>query len=268
MIIEQLIDGSSLTHTEQSIANYILDAKNDISQLTSYELAKNSYTSQTAVIRLYKKFGLKNFREFISLLVIERNEYLKHNMSSTDMPSQYFTSLKDIQNTISVLYSEGIFRTNLTLDANVVTRLCNRIFSSRIIDIYGFGITESLSNTLAFKLQSLGFYVQCHSGINRHYLDTIDQHNVTILISQTGSNPNVEELAQIMKHKKNYTVGLLGHKNDDIIDNLDDYLLFEARSFTDIDSMYGTLTGNYLIDVIYAHLIYRKQISDLALTKE
>ncbi|MFQ7173555.1 MAG: MurR/RpiR family transcriptional regulator [Thomasclavelia ramosa] len=81
MIIEHLLDDNNLTNTEKSIAQFLLNKDQKINNLTSSELGKQSYTSQAAVTRLYKKLGFNNFREFLSTLILERNDYLKYNIS-------------------------------------------------------------------------------------------------------------------------------------------------------------------------------------------
>ena len=71
MIIEHLLDDNNLTNTEKSIAQFLLNKDQKINNLTSSELGKQSYTSQAAVTRLYKKLGFNNFREFLSTLILE-----------------------------------------------------------------------------------------------------------------------------------------------------------------------------------------------------
>ena len=70
MIIEHLLDDNNLTNTEKSIAQFLLNKDQKINNLTSSELGKQSYTSQVAVTRLYKKLGFNNFREFLSTLIL------------------------------------------------------------------------------------------------------------------------------------------------------------------------------------------------------
>ena len=90
MIIEHFLDESHLTESDKSIARYLLDENNNIKELTSSELGRRTYTSQSAVTRLYKKLGFKNYREFISTIIIERHDYYKHKSINDKHPAQYF----------------------------------------------------------------------------------------------------------------------------------------------------------------------------------
>ena len=154
MIIEHLLDDNNLTNTEKSIAQFLLNKDQKINNLTSSELGKQSYTSQAAVTRLYKKLGFNNFREFLSTLILERNDYLKYNDLPTEHPEQYFTSLEDTEKVIASLYEKAMIQTNRLLDKNVVNRVCNRILSASFIDIYGIGLSDTIAKEMCFKLQS------------------------------------------------------------------------------------------------------------------
>lgn len=82
MIIEHLLDDNNLTNTEKSIAQFLLNKDQKINNLTSSELGKQSYTSQAAVTRLYKKLGFNNFREFLSTLILEKEMIILNIMIS------------------------------------------------------------------------------------------------------------------------------------------------------------------------------------------
>lgn len=197
MIIEKLLNKDLLTENEKSIAAYILDRNNDIENLTSLELGEHSYTSQAAVIRLYKKLGLKSYREFLSKIVIERNEYFKLREIDKDTLANYLDTHSDVSGTISKLYTQTMIQTNVLIDQNAVSRICNRIIHAQMIDIYGVGISETLAKQMVFQLQSLGLNCCYHDGINNNYIKN-SSHNkrVAILITLTGINETIYHIAK------------------------------------------------------------------------
>lgn len=264
MIIEHLLDDNNLTNTEKSIAQFLLNKDQKINNLTSSELGKQSYTSQAAVTRLYKKLGFNNFREFLSTLILERNDYLKYNDLPTEHPEQYFTSLEDTEKVIASLYEKAMIQTNRLLDKNVVNRVCNRILSASFIDIYGIGLSYTIAKEMCFKLQSLGLPCSYQNGINIKYIDNMQQHqsNVSILITTTGDNNLIKEIAKILKNRNVYTVGILGKKGKDLIQLCHDYLLFDTSLFEDIDSLCATFSAEYVINILYATLLYRLELSN------
>ncbi|MCD7949673.1 MAG: hypothetical protein LUG12_05380 [Erysipelotrichaceae bacterium] len=79
MIIDQLKDEKNLTDSEKLIAHYLLDESNNINNMASTHLAKATFTSQSTVVRLYQKMGFKSYREFMTILAVEREDYFKSN---------------------------------------------------------------------------------------------------------------------------------------------------------------------------------------------
>ena len=96
-------------------------------------------------------------------------------------------------------------------------------------------------------------------GINIKYIDNMQQHqsNVSILITTTGDNNLIKEIAKILKNRNVYTVGILGKKGKDLIQLCHDYLLFDTSLFEDIDSLCATFSAEYVINILYATLLYR-----------
>ena len=88
------------------------------------------------------------------------------------------------------------------------------------------------------------------------------QSNVSILITTTGDNNLIKEIAKILKNRNVYTVGILGKKGKDLIQLCHDYLLFDTSLFEDIDSLCATFSAEYVINILYATLLYRLELSN------
>lgn len=260
MIIEQLFERENFTDTDNAIASYLLDKEHDIHNLTSSELGKKSYTSQSAVVRFYKKLGLKNYQEFITILVLERNEYYKYNNDYEQQPHLYFTGIKDTENVLKLLYSQAIDKTNVLLNSNVITRVCNRISSANIVDVYGMGIAASLSMQMTYKLQSLGIYSISHHHLNRAYIDGIKEKNTHVSIFFILSEQDEDWVKEIeyLLSKHMYVVVIMKNSIKLKLSEVDK-ILFHSHAFADIDSIYSLFAGEYIINLIYSTLIYRKQ---------
>lgn len=260
MIIEQLLAEDNLTVSEKQIAHFILNKDHAIEHLTSSQLGEKSLSSQSSVIRLYKKLGFKTYREFLAALIIERNEYFKIQ----DMPhkhlSHYFTSFKDIQQTISRLYAEAMINTNFLINQNDIIRVCNRIMSATSIDIYGCGISDTIAKQMAFKLQSLGLPCAFQNGLNHHYIQKLNEKsNISILITLTGQNESILHFAKVLNERHVYTVAIMGRDSEELKHLCQDCLQFFSNKYDDIDVMCATFTAEYVVNMIYAILISRIQ---------
>lgn len=260
MIIENLINENNLTETEKHLAHYLLDKNNDLEGITSTELGKRSFTSQPAVTRLYKKLGLKTFREFISILLLERNEYFKIRDFSFQSPISFCSSYEETQKTISVLYAQIITRTNLLIDKNMMVRICNRLLNATSVDIYGMGMNDTLAKQFHFQLQSLGIYSVYQNGFNLNYIKNMQNQfsNVSIFIQLSELSTDTLHILNELKKKNIYTVGIMGKKYKDL-NICQDVIVFDDNMDDELGFMCSFFAAEYIINVIFSMLLYRYQ---------
>lgn len=267
MIIEKLIDEEGLSESEKQIARFILNKDNNIADLTSTELGKKSFSSQSTVIRLYKNLGIKTYREFISRLVIERNEFFKSHDLSVQDPNQCFSSYEDIQSTISNLYTKIMIKINLGIEKNTITRVCNRIMNAKSIDIFGTGMSDTLTKQLGFKLHTLGITVTDYNGLNYLYLQNItDTSKITIIISLIKSDDVILKIAKAIKEKNLYMVAICNKNDSALIDLANDCLTFEDNEFEPLNVMTTFFAVEYIENLIFSLLVSRYQV-DISLPK-
>jgi len=259
MIIEKLIDEKGLSESEKQIARFILNKENNIADLTSTELGKRSFSSQSTVIRLYKKLGMKTYREFISKLIIERNEFFKsHNLTVQD-PSECFSSYEDIQSTISNLYTKTVIKTNLSIDKNTIIRVCNRIMNAKSIDIFGTGMSDTQAKQMTFKLHALGITAINYNGLNYLYIHNMTDvsSKIAIIISLIEADDVILEIANAMKEKNIYTVAICDKNDIALKEVVNDCLTFEKNDFESFNIMSTFFAVEYIIDLIFSLLVSR-----------
>lgn len=243
--------------------NIYLIKKNNIENLTSTELGNRSYSSQSTVIRLYKKLGLNNYREFMTKLAIEKKEYRRAEDILNGLPFQKFASYEDTKNTVIQLYEKILIETNLLIDQNTMIRISNRLMSASSIDIYGIGISGNVAEQMAFKLQSTGCCSNCsyQNGLNYYYIQNMNnyQSNVSVLFSLTGSNETMLNIAKILKEKGIYTISITAKTETELIQLCQENLFFGNLDYQNIDVMCSIFAAEYLVNFIYSLIISKRQ---------
>ena len=63
MILKQLEKDYKLNENDLFIARYILEHSEEIPLLSSHQLAKETFTSPTAIIRFVKKLGFESYND-------------------------------------------------------------------------------------------------------------------------------------------------------------------------------------------------------------
>lgn len=267
MIIEKLLNEKELTEAEKCIAKYVLQKENNIENITSTELGKRSFTSQSSVIRLYKKLGIKTYREFLSILLLERNEYFKVTDISNEELFPLFASYEDAQNTLASIYQQTIVNTNLVLNKNALIRLCNRLMTASAVDVYGTGISNTMAKQLTYKLLSLGLPCSFQPDINEAYLDskTDTKSNISILLSLTQNNKSIINIAKELNRRGLSVFSISDKSEEKLSKNCNDQLYFNNSKYTgrveydDVYVMCSLFAAGYIIDLIYSILLYRKK---------
>lgn len=256
MVVEKLKSKENFTYSEKLIADYLLDTQNKIENLTSTELGKVSFTSQSAVIRLYKKLGLSTFRQFITLVAIEKKEYLKSLNELTNQPSQTFTSYEATQKTMMNLYQKIINETDFSLNKNNVIRLCNRLTYASSIDIYAIGNASTLAKQLTFQLQTLGKTAIYHHSFNQSYIQNMTEVKSTLSIIVTTSQIN-EDMMQMIRNLKEHHIYVTTIQVASFGNTMEcsDAITAAISYYDDLDIICSHISLEYIIHFIIAILI-------------
>lgn len=64
LILEKIAQDYRLNDNDLYLAQYIIDHSDEVIHLSTHQLAKNTYTSATAVVRFVKKLGFVSYNDF------------------------------------------------------------------------------------------------------------------------------------------------------------------------------------------------------------
>lgn len=83
-LLDKLQATNNLTANEQRIASFILGHIDEVPQMTIEDLAKKTYTSHSAIVRLAKKLDYDGFKEFKAEIVeiVYRNLHKIDNVNA------------------------------------------------------------------------------------------------------------------------------------------------------------------------------------------
>ncbi len=261
MIIEKLKYSENLTDSEKQIAQYLLDEANHIDYITSTDLAKATFTSQTTVVRLYQKIGFKSYREFMTVLAMERKDYIENNhiLNTNNSLSSY----EETKKVVSKIYDNTITNTNYKIDRNIMIRVCNRILNASTIDIFAIGFCESLGSLFQSGLETIGVHCTLQNCMKELYLKNIEnpKDHIAIIISIDSNNQTVLDIAQACNDYHIYTVGLSNNKQGKLSQLCQDTLQFDTTtlpSFGEVDTASSFLSIQYIIIFLTALLLAKK----------
>lgn len=160
MIISNKLESMKyLSKSEEVLAQYILNQKENIEKLSTKDLANTTYTSPSTVIRLSQKLGFSGWTE-LKEKYLEELQYLNRHFSNIDsnFPFEAHDTLMNVASKIGHLACESIEDTLSLLRNDELNKTVTLLDKAQIINV--FGISNSLLMAYDFKHKMLR--------INRH----------------------------------------------------------------------------------------------------
>lgn len=265
MIIEKLQDKTGFTDSEKLIADYVLNHLEEVQRLTATQLAKETLTSKSSIIRFCKKLGLTGYQELkirtfseISMQgrMMQQNDYLILNEKS---------KYSDYVQNLNFLYADVLAKMQEQLNHNSIKRILNKLKHMERIDFYSFGLGHSIGAATAHRYGGLGIESNAYSSINEGFLLTNKNNNKTaaFVITLSGKNPSIIHISKELKKYGIYVVGIVGTPSKELEQNCDEMISMAlGKFFIGAQHMAIVLSTNYILDLFYMGLLanrYEKQ---------
>lgn len=258
MLLEQLQAQKDFTPSEKAIANYIIHAAANIGTLSTSELAQVTHTSKATVTRLCQKMGVPSYREFQRQ--IEKEQAISHdlNLMLDEMPITRDTNYDDVLRILPAFYENSIYDTSLRLNKQTVLKVVQRIRTAQKVELYGSGVTYSIAQLAAFKLATLGIDCSVLNGLNEHSIlaDRHPKEKVVIMLSLTGGNETMIRIAQWLRQRNYYIVGIGGNLHKKLAALCDDYIAVPTeQNVLGMEIIKAFNAINYVVDILFSLLL-------------
>lgn len=159
-IITQLQQQKDFTGTEKRIADYLLLHLREVTQLTIQELAKKTYASHSALIRLSQKLGFSGFRKMRLDLVAEvsEGEILPENIDP-NFPFHPYDSPEKITQQIADLMMEAIQQTQRQLDHQALQKIATALTTAQRTFLFANGDSQIRARSFQNKFNKINRYL-------------------------------------------------------------------------------------------------------------
>ena len=260
MIVEKLENKEAFTNSEKLIAEYILKNPFDLIHLSASELGALTYTSKASVFRLCKKLGVESYELFKHEIELEMNEKTRLEQLLHQEPFHEQSSLKEIINILPSFYDTAINNTRINLNQEVINRVVQHLYLADKIDIYATGITSSCASAAMFKFLSIGKECSVQSSINEHYvMANRGKRTVSILLSFTGNNPSMIQIAAYLKSLNMYTVGIGGVEGRELKDICQEYIQnYQKNLVLSLEVLTPYISITYILDILFAAMLVNR----------
>ena len=258
ILIKLISNFDSLTPTEQKLAQYIIDNKESIVDMSLKDLSIKSNVSEATIIRLTKKIDLSGYSDF------------KLRLSASLVYPHDFKSIKDIYandspyeilNKITSSTCKALEYTNQIIDSleleEAVTMISKTHKSNNNIFIVALGASSIIAKDLQTKFMRLNidtiYYEDTHLSLES--IIGIKKDDLLIVLSTLGKSIHAHHCMEIAKNNNAKIILITQYGNENIA-NKADIILNTANIENNLrlTSQTSRISQLIIIDTIFTSL--------------
>lgn len=206
-----------MTFSEEKLARYIEEHRNEIKTMTSQELADKTGVGQSTVIRFSQKLGYGSFKKMIS-------DFDSTDEGDVEMEVEPQDSVKETYVKLKKQYEDVIEMTLNINDESDISKAIEYIVGANRILVTAFSEKNVIfSKYLAYRFSFAGYNAIAMSELTStiSHINICNKNDVIIVISESGTTDRLLNFAKIAKSKGMKVISLT-KKNANPLQKLSD----------------------------------------------
>lgn len=244
---------NSLNDIDRKIADLILKSPNDIVYSTISDISDFLGISETSIFRFCKKLGYKGFQVFKITLASQLNDDKNRSKMSVGevenlsiIDDVFLTSIGTLQDTLQYV------------DRNKIEKASTLIGNARRVLFCGNGGSGIVALDAEHKFIRIGLNVSAYTDSHMQLMaiSQMDEQDVVVIISHTGTNLDMLNLIDIAKQNKTSTVAITSYANTPICKNVDIAInVISAETQHQFEAFASRIAHLTILDTIYLNVV-------------
>ena len=255
MLLEQKIKSINLTKNEQIIADYIIEHKYQLKNLSTRDIALATYTSSAGVIRLAKKLSYSGFNELKEDYLSEL-DYINQHFKEIDanFPFTANQSIMDIAEIMSTLMQETARDTLHLIKHDPLMKATRILQKSSTIYFYATSGNFLLAQNFKLKMIRIGKKVEVDDLDTPYSSLLITPNDCAIIISYSGQTPSLIKIAKNLKNKKIPVIVITSIGENTLSESADCVLQMTTREkmYSKISNFTTEYSLELLLNILYS----------------
>ena len=263
-LIHQLEEKRDFTKVESVIAQYILDHQEEVSDLNIRELAKCTFSSNAAIIRLCRKLGMDGFKEFRIAFAAElgRHDFegfqgdVSHPFHKKDGPHM-------IIKRVGELSKEAVDSCYAAISPHVLGIAARWLFEARHIYILACGDTWISTMMFANMLAKISIFPVMATQYNENVAVTYssNEQDVALFVSYSGLYMDTLK-RELAIFRRNHCKTILITSRDSY-EGVDQVISFPGKEdkFSNAAGYYSQMSIRYILNCLYG-IIYSYNLEE------
>ncbi len=250
------IEQTHFSAAESEIIEFILNEGMKIKDMSSYDIAKATFTSAPLLVRIAKKMGFGGWTEF-KKAYLEELEYLnKETDIDASIPFTISDDIMTIADNIAQLQIAAIKETKALLNHDDIQAALVLLRDCKVIDIYATSYNHLIARQFCVALGYLGIMANIATtpGDDQIQAAMSDKDHCAIVISYSGETRSILNILDILKKRQARTIGITCLADNTLSNNADVCLRMTSKEMiTTKIGQYSTSSSlGYILNVIYS----------------
>jgi DNA-binding MurR/RpiR family transcriptional regulator len=256
-LVKQLQEKENFSLSEQAIADYLLSHGDEITALTARQLGSQAFTSAAAVIRLCHKLGMSGYAEFRIRFAAE----LAQKPETGGILSNSITrqdTIRSIQEKVLRIEQDAMADTSHGLEPAVIMRTALLLDRAGHIDFYAQDNNIYLASFASYCLLHVQKFSTVHNGTNVQYLQSLSvpPDHVAFIISRTGENRQLIEMACHLRKRHNHIILLTATKASTLAGLADEIITVTSENhLEELGPLVFLTSAKYAIEVLFGTMM-------------
>ena len=265
-LLKVLQDRNRFSITEQSVIDYALAHPEEISGLSARQLGERAFTSSAAVIRLCQKLGLSGYAEFRVRFASEVVRDLAEGRT-LDKSITNKDTIRSIMDKVARIEADALEETRSGVDPAIIMRTTFLLEHAEHIDFYAQDNNIMLAQFASYCFMHAQKYSTVHTMTNIQYLQSLSTPatHVAFIISRTGENRQLIEMARNLRKQKNSIILLTSVEKSTLTGLADEVInVASADNFNELGSVVFLVGAKYIMEVLFGTLMahhYQKALT-------
>lgn len=251
-LINKLKEKTNFTERECAIADYILNHCETILDMTTRELAHNTYTSATVIVRFVKKIGYQGFNDFkVHLLTdLKENGYQEIEVEKKE-------NLISIVNKVSSLHEKVLLDMKNRLSMEVLEKIQKALEQVKQVDIFAMDANASIGQYVSHNIMQAGKVCNVYHSTDKILLyESLVKQSVVIVISRSGQDKHILKAIRNLRNKKHFVITITANKESLLVKNSDVSLFcMYKENIVELGESIFHISVSYLFDILTSIII-------------
>ena len=257
MLLVEKMKKTKFSGNESIVINFVLDKEENINKYTTIQIAKETYTSTSTIVRIAKKLGFNGWTELKEAYINEL-KYIKTNFNNLDanIPFQKDDSINTIASNITQLHIESAKDTFFLLNSQMMSEAASLINKSQKVHIFTVSNLSYLAEIFTFNLSRIKKDIHVDSIQDNMYHNAmmLTKNDCAICVSYSGETRAILDIAKILR-KRGIPIIVITSVGENHLEKYGDVVLHictREKSISKIAGYTSLHSISLIFDILYS----------------